>query len=151
METIDINSQSPVLKRNEYRLHRYHHNGQERTFSPNYLISEMGNKLVSLVGISTLMQYSKSSQAQTPPDSASVPSLTTKGSSTKQALCVQSMLLFVTKEKLGVCWGKRAWNEEIHLAGASDATSKLTTCLAEHLVNPQRHCTVPSFLAILLF
>lgn len=53
MEVIDINTQSPVLGRNEHRLHRHNHNGQERTLPPNYLISAMGNKLVSLVGIST--------------------------------------------------------------------------------------------------
>lgn len=124
----------------------------KRTFSRNYLISAMGNQLVSLVGISTLMQYSKSSQDQTP---SNVPFLTIKGSSTKRALCVQSMCLFVTNEKLGVCWGERAQNEEIHLAGAPGTTSKLTTCLAEHLVNPEKHelcgCIVPSFLTVLLF
>lgn len=105
------------------------------------------------MGISTLMQYSKSSQDQTPSGSSSVPFLIIKGSSTKQALCVQS--LSPTIEKLGVCWRERARNEEIHLAGAPGTTSKLTTCLTEHLVNPQKHelcgCIAPSFLTVLLF
>lgn len=49
------------------------------------------------------------------------------------------MLLFVTDTKLGMCRGGRAWDAEIHLAGTSDAISKLTTYLPEHPVNSQEH------------
>lgn len=49
--------QTTVLKQNEHLLHRHNYNWQGGKFFPNYLISEMGNKLVSLLGISTLVQW----------------------------------------------------------------------------------------------
>lgn len=48
--------QTTLLKRNEHLFHRHNYNHQGRKFFWNYLISEMGNKLVSLLGISTLLQ-----------------------------------------------------------------------------------------------
>jgi hypothetical protein len=56
-QNIERSIQTTVFKENEHLLHRHNYNCQGRKFFPNYLISEMGNKLVSLLGISTLMQW----------------------------------------------------------------------------------------------
>lgn len=130
METIYGNTQSPMLKRNECQLHRHNYNCQERTFFQNYLISEMGNKLVSLVGISTLMQYSKSFQDQTPSDSSSFHTFTKQSLSINKVSTVCAEYASLHHQcKTGLCRGEGACNEEIHLACTSKATSKLSTCL----------------------
>lgn len=56
-ENIEGSIQTTVLKQNEHLFHRHNYNCQGRKFFQNYLISEMGNKLVSLLGISTLVQW----------------------------------------------------------------------------------------------
>lgn len=56
-ENVEGSIQTTVLKQNEHLFHRHNYNWQRRKFFPNYLISEMGNKLVSLLGISTLVQW----------------------------------------------------------------------------------------------
>lgn len=56
-ENIEGSIQTTVLKQNEHLFHRHNYNCQGRKFFQNYLISEMGNKLVSLLGISALVQW----------------------------------------------------------------------------------------------
>lgn len=136
-----------MLGRKEHRLHRHNHNGQERTLPPYYLISAMGNKLVSLVGISTSMQYSKSSQDQTPSGSSSVPFLTTIECAICVPLCHQGETGCVLRGESPE-WGDSPCRCLRHCFRANHLSS-------ERLVNPQNHelrgCPAPSFLTVLLF
>lgn len=66
-ENIEGSIQTMVRKQNEHLFHRHNYNCQGRKFFQNYLISEMGNKLVSLLGISTLVQWFIANLSMTKP------------------------------------------------------------------------------------
>lgn len=120
-ENIDGNIQTSVLKQNEHLFHRYNYNCQGRKFFQNYLISEMGNKLVSLLGISTLVQWfianlsmTKTHQIHQVSPFSHNKSLLRLWGSGKPCVCnICSPLSPV--QNLGVCWRKEPWKMRIFI------------------------------------
>ena len=175
-ENIEGSIQTTVLKQNEHLFPRHNYNCQGRKFFQNHLISEMGNKLVSPLGISTLVQWFIANLSMTQTHQIHQVSPFSQYKSLfkalriRQALCMQYMLLSVTSAKPEDVLEKGALkSEDIYLASVWDVISKLISptnqgvqfnsspiqaCLPKCLVNPQKHelctCFVSHFLPILL-
>lgn len=120
-ENIEGSIQTTVLKQNEHLFPRHNYNCQGRKFFQNHLISEMGNKLVSLVGISTLVQLfiANLSMTQThqihqvSPFSHNKNLLRLWGSGKLCACNICSSLSPV--QNLRMCWKKEPWKLRIFI------------------------------------
>lgn len=120
-ENIEGSIQATVLKQNEHLFHRHNYNCQWRKFYQNYLISEMGNMLVSLLGISTLVQWfianlpmTKTHQIyQVSPFSHNKSLLSLWGWG---KLCVYNICSSLSPmQNLGICWRKQPWRMRIFI------------------------------------
>lgn len=111
-ENIEGSIQTTVLKQNEHLFHRHNYNGQGRKFFQNYLIFEMGNKLVSLLGISTLLQWFTANLSMTKTYQIHQVSPFSHNKSLLRLwrwgrLCVSNICSSLSPmQNLGMCWSK---------------------------------------------